>query len=163
MNGFLEIKRIIVPRSAADEANLHLREMGRRGLEGFSLWAGTVSGSSFLVRANIVPAQTGYQLPSGVCIAIGPEELHRLNVWLYEHEMKVIAQLHSHPTDAYHSDTDDTYPIAATIGCISIVIPDFAREPFSLARCAIYRLNSNLKWRGLRSQEVSELIQIVDQ
>jgi len=160
MTGFLNIKRILVPKSAAEEANVHLRMMGRKGLEGFSLWAGTLSGETFVVRTNIVPAQTGHRLPSGVCVTVGPEELHRLNVWLYENKMQLIAQIHSHPTDAYHSSTDDEFPIATTVGCVSLVIPDFACHPFSLSRCAIYRLSSHLKWEHLSAPEAAALIQV---
>lgn len=163
MNGFEHITEILVPDEIAQEANFHLRRIGQRGLEGFSLWAGEMRGTSFFVRVNIVPAQTGHRTESGVCVSVGPQELHRINVWLYENRMSIIAQIHTHPTDAYHSETDDTFPIATTNGCISLVIPNFARQPFALSHCAVYRLKGQAGWVGLSLQETSNLIRIIDQ
>ena len=39
---------------------------------------------------------------------------------------------------------DDALPIATTVGCLSLVIPNFAREPFALDQCAVYRLCGGL-------------------
>ena len=55
-------------------------------------------------------------------------ELPRLNVLLHERNLTLVAQLHSHPTNAYHSSTDDTYPIVTRAGRISLVVPDFALQ-----------------------------------
>ena len=76
--------------------------------------------------------------------------------------MSLIGQIHTHPTDAYHSDTDDTYPIATTLGAISVVIPYFARQPFALSRCAVYRLIAGRGWVGMTPEEATALIQITE-
>ncbi len=162
MNGFLDVTSVEVPFSVAEEANAHLRYVGARGLEGFSLWAGKRSGQLFRVEKNIVPVQTGHRTPQGVCVSVGPQELHRINVWLYENGMTLIAQLHSHPTEAYHSDTDDTFPIATTVGSFSIVIPNYARQPFSLTASAVYRLMPQRGWAFVPSVEVRKLITILE-
>jgi hypothetical protein len=162
MNGFLAVTDIQVPWSVVDEANSHLREVGRRGLEGFSLWAGRQNGQSFSVETNIIPVQTGHRSESGVCVSVDSQELHRINVWLYENSMTLIAQLHSHPTEAYHSDTDDAYPIATTVGSLSIVVPNYARQPFSLAASAVYRLIPQRGWVFMSPKEVTSLITIID-
>lgn len=160
--GFEQITRIIVPAQLAEETNSKLRLIGQRGMEGFALWAGVLSESTFSVQANIIPAQTGHQLEGGVCVSVGPDELHRINVWLFENRMSIIAQIHTHPTDAYHSDTDDAYPIATTLGSISVVIPYFARQPFALGRCAVYRLQDRRGWVGMTPQEANNLIHITE-
>jgi hypothetical protein len=41
-------------------------------------------------------------------------------------------QVHSHPTLAFHSATDDGYPIVHTPGFLSLVIPDFGTGEVSL-------------------------------
>jgi hypothetical protein len=162
MRGFLDVTEILVPRPAIEEANNHLRYVGSSGLEGFSLWAGVRTGSQFSVRTNIVPKQIGHFVGGGVCVSVGPEELHRINLWLYENQMTLIAQLHSHPGEAYHSETDDTFPIATTVGSVSIVVPNFARQSFAFDRCAIYRLSDRNKWDPLAAAEVSSMFKIVD-
>jgi hypothetical protein len=162
MSGFLDLKQINVPRSVVEAANDHLRTVGRSGFEAFSLWAGHREGELFVVQRNIVPEQTGHRTPSGVCVSVGPDELFRLNVWLYNNNMTLVAQLHSHPTEAYHSDTDDAFPIATTIGSLSIVIANYAQQSFALDRCAVYRLLPPQQWVGMTPTEVSNLVRIVE-
>ncbi len=162
MTGLSGVTEVRVPGSVVREAETHLRTVGRRGLEGFALWAGAAEGSVFRVSASFIPKQTGHRLPEGVCVIVAGEELHRLNVWLYEHRLTLIAQLHSHPTEAYHSATDDAYPIVTTVGGVSIVVPNFARSPFSVASSAIFRLQQAGGWRQLRVAEASRLIRIQD-
>lgn len=134
--------------------------MGERGSEGFALWAGTVEGATFAVRETVIPAQRGVRVGDGICVVVEGAELHRINRWLYEQGMTLIAQLHSHPGEAYHSTMDDTFPIATAVDSLSLVVPDFARDPFSLEQCAVYRLTSNGSWAELSRDEVRALIVI---
>ncbi len=154
------MKTIVVARTAVAEAHAHLRRVGRAGFEGFALWAGVVEGQSFTVRQTIIPVQKGIKAEEGVCVRVEAEELHRINVWLHEHGCTLIAQIHSHPTDAYHSETDDAYPIVTTLGGISIVVPDFAKRSFVLEECAVYRLMPGEGWIELSPVELNALIQV---
>jgi hypothetical protein len=95
-------------------------------------------------------------------VVTGPEELHRINVWLYRQKLALIAQIHSHPGRAYHSSTDDGYAIATTVGCLSLVVPDFARAPFDLRNVASYRLDGRGVWRALTTGQVAQMISIKD-
>jgi len=158
MSGLGHVKQVRVSRACVEQAHSHLRRVGEMGLEGFALWAGELDGDTFLVRANIIPEQRGLRSDLGVCVVVDGDELHRINVWLYEHGMTLIAQLHSHPEEAYHSSTDDTYPIATTNGSLSLVIPYFARASFSLTDCAVYRLLPPRRWVELSGHEVENLI-----
>lgn len=159
MTGLLNVESVRVPEELAIQANAHLLRMGRQGDEGFALWAGNHVKGVFYVKQTIIPAQIPIKLPSGVCIYVDAQELHRLNVWLFEHSMTLIAQIHSHPTEAYHSDTDNLFPIATSLGSFSIVVPNYAREPFSLLRCAVYRLGSD-GWSVLSLAETKRVFQI---
>lgn len=162
MSGLAHVKKVVVPLACVEGAHSHLRRVGQDGLEGFALWAGILDGDTFLVRANIIPEQRGLLSDLGVCVIVGGDELHRINVWLYQHRMTLIAQLHSHPNDAYHSTTDDTYPIVTAIGSLSLVISDFAREPFALANCAVYRLLPLRGWVELAGDQAGRLIVFED-
>jgi hypothetical protein len=161
VNGFLEIEKIEVVLSAVHSAHGFLQKAGLCGSEGFALWVGRRNGSFFHVSEAVIPAQTGHVTDSGICVSVGAEELHRLNVSLYTRKLSIIAQLHSHPEEAYHSTTDDAFPIATTAGSLSLVIPDFARQPFSLPRCAIYRLTEDGIWDFLPSTQAEQLITFV--
>ena len=43
------------------------------------------------------PKQTAYRLAGGLCVRVEADELHRLNVWLYEHAERLAIQVHSPP------------------------------------------------------------------
>ena len=85
------------------------------------------------------------------------DELHRLNVWLYESAERLAIQVHSHPTEAFHSDTDDTYPIVTTLGGLSLVVPDFARYGVRGPETALYRLSS-AGWKGLSPADAGRVL-----
>jgi len=160
--GLETIQHVRAPRHAVETAHSFLRRVGRQSMEGFALWVGRLEGDTFVITDAVIPAQKALRLPDGVCVTVGSEELHRLNVWLYQQGLTLLAQLHSHPGAAYHSDTDDTFPIATAVGSLSLVIPDFARSPYALSECAVYRLTRSGGWASLSSDEVSRLITIVE-
>jgi hypothetical protein len=160
--GFLDIETVVVPRGLADESQEHLRMMGAEGCEGFALWAGVRDGTRFRVTETIIPEQEGLRYAEGVCVRVDGAELFRLNMYLYEHHLNLVAQLHSHPSDAFHSETDDTFPIATTTGALSLVIPNFAVDDFSVDTCAVYRLFPVDGWTELSAFEASRLISVVE-
>jgi proteasome lid subunit RPN8/RPN11 len=145
-----------------DEVHAHLRAVGRDGHEGLGLWAGTQESDQFTVRQAIIPVQKHIRTRDGVCVAIGPDELHRLNVRLYKEKLVLIAQIHSHPGRAYHSSTDDEFAVATAVGCLSLVVPDYAVAPFDLRKVASYRLDARGRWCEIRPSETTRLIRIVD-
>jgi hypothetical protein len=68
-----------------------------------------------------------------------------------KHSVK--AQVHTHPGEAFHSATDDKWPIVSQEGFMSIVIPDFATGEISLENAWVGRLGGDGKWRRLGSPE----------
>ncbi len=143
-----QLELISVSRTIVHETEGHLRRAGRRGLELFVLWSGTLSAPEFTVRTVHVPPQTSYRMKSGLMVRVDGDALHQLNSWLYEHREVLAVQVHAHPTNAFHSDTDDTYPIVTATGSISIVAADFCRDGLISDTSAVYRLGEN-GWDGL--------------
>jgi hypothetical protein len=135
-----DVDRFQVPSRIVEHTEEMLRQAGAEGYERFVLWSGCQKGRVFEIRTPHDPKQTSYRLPSGLCVRVEGEELHQLNAWLYEAGEILAIQVHAHPTEAYHSDTDDTYPIVTTLGGISIVVPDFCRNGLFTQGTAIYRL-----------------------
>ena len=80
------------------------------------------------------------------------------NLWLYENKLKLLAQIHSHPSEAYHSKTDDEFPIMTTLGGLSIVVPYFAKHRLNHLDWAYYRLFSETNWIELNQSEIKNLI-----
>ena len=116
MNTFESIHEFVIPADICEASDRQLRDAGSAGNEQFILWSGVLREERFLVRTMHSPKQTAYRLPDGLCVRVEADELHRLNVWLYENGERLGVQVHSHPTEAFHSDTDDTYPMVTTLG-----------------------------------------------
>ena len=150
-----------MPRVVVEKMHAFLAYAGRRGCEGFTAWAGVQDATTFYVKEVVIPRQTARRSENGLCVLIDADELFALNRWLYEKEMTLIAQIHSHPTDAYHSELDDEIPIATTQGCLSIVVPDFASAPFELENCAAFRLSSANVWEKIAPKALIQLVNII--
>jgi proteasome lid subunit RPN8/RPN11 len=158
----LGVREIRVPRDVVEAIQQHLREAGSTQREGVAFWAGRLAADVFEVHAALVPAQIQTRSEEGVGVMITGDELFRMNVWLHKNGMTLVAQLHSHPGEAYHSDTDNDYSIVTQAGSISIVVPDFAHGPFSLDSAAVYRLDARGAWSELDAAAAKTLIKILN-
>lgn len=56
------------------------------------------------------------------------------------------AQVHSHPTVAWHSCTDDLYSLAPSPGFYSLVLPGFATGPVGLSGAYLAEVGSDGTW-----------------
>lgn len=151
-----------VPSWIIHQTEAALQSAGTQGFELFVLWSGVDNGHVFEVRTPHVPRQTSFRLELGLCVRVDGDELHRLNRWLCEAGERLAVQIHSHPTDAYHSDTDDAFPIVTALGGLSIVAPNFGREGLLGTGTMAYRLNIT-GWRELDATELRQLIKVVPQ
>lgn len=157
-----EVERFRVPTHVIDATDHALREAGSHRAERFVLWAGRVEGAEFRAHVAYVPTQTAHTLPDGICVTVHGDELHKLNRWLYENNQTLAVQVHSHPTHAFHSDTDSTYPIVTQRGGLSIVVPNFARAGVAGPGVATYRLDGH-GWRYVRGRKLRRLLTLNDQ
>lgn len=165
-----EVTTIKLPLSVVQRTHSHLFDAGVRGLEGIALWVGVHDRDVFQVRDVIVPHQQGIRSDHGLAVTVSGTELHRINIHLYKSGLRLIAQIHSHPTHAYHSEMDNEYAIATALGSFSLVVPDFARDPFSIEHCAIYRLTPSTwwqpgerpRWAEVRGRRAASIFKVVE-
>lgn len=162
MSGLADVRTVSVPRTAVATLHDHLRKVGCHGHEGMGLWVGVRQDGHFTVRDAVIPAQRHIRTAEGVCVVMDADELHRLNVWLFKNRLTLLAQIHSHPGRAYHSKMDDETSVATAVGCLSLVVPDFAAAPFDLGRTAAYRLDAEGRWIELKRPDLMRLITITD-
>ena len=146
MSELSDVTEVRVPLHVAQEGYEFMRSAGRMRLEGMVLWVGRQEDRTFRVTELIIPRQRGLNTQDGLCAVVDGNELHRLNMYLYQNSLELVAQVHTHPGRAYHSVTDDQYAIATTIGSFSIVVPNFASVDYALAECAVYRLDAYGSW-----------------
>lgn len=154
-----QVRLFRIPATVISETREALWQAGRGGHELFVLWSGTVSGECFTVRTSHVPEQTSYRTVSGLLVRVGGEALHELNVWLYERQETLAAQVHGHPTEAFHSATDDTFPIVTALGGLSIVAANFARDGLLTREAAVFRL-SDSGWMQVPLPNLRSLIEV---
>jgi hypothetical protein len=153
------VERFVVSGSVVRATVESLREAGEDGFERFVLWSGVVTDKSMSIRTAHVPEQTAYRTESGLMVRVDGDALHRLNTWLYKENETLAAQVHAHPTGAFHSGTDDAYPIVTALGGLSIVLPDFATRGFFTRDVKAYRLTPD-GWRRIAARRFRGLVEV---
>lgn len=66
-------------------------------------------------------------------------------------------QVHIHPGEAFHSETDDQHAIVSTPGFLSLVVPGSAEGPISLDGCYLAELTPDGNWRSVSPTDRIEL------
>jgi proteasome lid subunit RPN8/RPN11 len=156
------VEKVFVHRSVVDAVHAHLRDAGDYGYEAVAFWAGEITNVGIAVaHTACVPRQISARSDSGLLVSISGEDLFHMNVRLHQNNLQLIAQIHSHPGSAYHSETDDDLAVMTQIGGLSIVVPDFAQAEFELGSVAIYR-RTHEGWMNLSPTKVRTLIEIVE-
>ena len=155
------VETVRLPRGALLETVRALQDSGFQGNEGLVLWAGHVEETVATIQRALVPPQEPIRSEDGVGYFVTQETLFNLNRFLSEQRLRLIAQVHSHPTEAYHSATDDRYAIVATEGGFSLVVPYFARSAHTPPEWAVYRLRQS-RWQELTPTATRQVFQIID-
>jgi Prokaryotic homologs of the JAB domain len=157
------LQHITVNRATIDRMLETMREFGSNGWEVLVLWVGDIepnTGKAHVVQA-FVPKQKAISNEDGVGYFVNSETLFQLNRDLSETGLRLIAQVHSHPREAYHSKADDRYAIVTAEGGLSLVVPDFGKAPADPTSWAVYRLHGR-DWREVSTREVATLFEIID-
>jgi hypothetical protein len=161
IQGFLEIQTIEVPREFVVNTYNFFQDNGNKGYECVVLFAGEEYGNLFRVTHVIFPEQKLYKTLHGLGYSVDGVELDRINIWLYENKKTLIAQIHSHPIEAYHSEVDDDFPIVTTVGSLSIVVPDFGNSDVFFNGSAFFYLSKE-GWREMNDIEIQSLFKIIE-
>jgi hypothetical protein len=136
-----------------------LQEFGKHELEGLVLWLGTVNSDVAEVQEPYIPEQHAMTSESGVGYFVSGDALFDLNRSLSDRNLRLLAQIHSHPHEAYHSAADDRYAIVTSEGGLSLVVPDFGLAPPHPKSWAAYRLHKG-EWVELSSAETDKLFSV---
>lgn len=154
------VKVFEVPRGVVETSDAALKAAGKDGYELFVLWTGRTKGDRFHVEHAYIPRQRSFQGESGLHVRVEAEDLNALNRWLYQNKQQLGVQVHTHPDTAYHSKTDNAFPIVTTLGGLSIVVPNFAEQGIGCPGTAIYRLAED-GWSEINIEIGRDLLQLV--
>jgi proteasome lid subunit RPN8/RPN11 len=67
---------------------------------------------------------------------------------------RVVAQVHTHPGEAFHSPTDDRSPALSLPGFMSVVVPYYASGELDLDRWYLAQLSPDGAWEQLEAATV---------
>jgi proteasome lid subunit RPN8/RPN11 len=124
-----------------------LRAGGERREERVVLWL--AQRSALRLPAPIVEVYEPEQITAVDFFKLPAESLRALMTHLSEKRLRIAAQVHSHPGEAYHSRADDEWAIVRHVGALSLVLPRFAAtitpENF-LDQAVTYELSAENRW-----------------
>lgn len=144
--------RIECAVGALADAEAFFLDRGTYGLEGTGfLAARQVAGDWWQAHRFVAPDQVASRVRGGCWVQVTDEGKRQMAATLDTGEL-LLARIHSHPGEAFHSDTDDANPALTFRGALSIVAPFFGLGlRRGLDACAIYRLTPD-GWTELGEQ-----------
>jgi hypothetical protein len=150
----LEAREFRLPADLLDVCLEALREHGREGAELFIGLSATQDPEARLVefRRALIPEQISHTTPYGLLVTIDGEAIFALNRDCHEKGELLAGQIHAHPREAYHSETDDSLAMLRLPGSLSLVVPNFGVGPQRLKRWSINQLGADLLWGSLPEQ-----------
>lgn len=130
-----------VPPAVVRATHDHLRHKGATHEEGVVLWRGTLDPPA--ITGVIVPEQE----TSAGRFRVPLAERQRIARKLAGTGEMIVAQVHSHPRQAFHSPIDDDEAIPRRVGAYSLVVPDFGARDDLLEDAALFQLAADSSWQ----------------
>ena len=144
--------RLQLPRPLLDETFRHFRSCGAGQRECQTLWVGPWA-HPHLITSVIHPCHGA----TPVGFDLDDEWLSQFWQRLAEENCGIRVQCHTHPGAAYHSATDDAFPILQTPGFLSLVFPNFATGPVGFDRAFLAQIGGDGVWREVPIDEHLEV------
>jgi proteasome lid subunit RPN8/RPN11 len=148
------------PAALVDETLNALRDGGREGVERVVFWLGRRAATG---DAAIVEIHVPQQEAAEDYFRIPPDSMIAFMNHLRRARLALLAQVHSHPGEAFHSLADDRWAVVRHEGGLSIVVPEFAADVTAAnfeAESAVFRLTKDDHWLRVRTDELPDLLRI---
>lgn len=153
------INTYYVPTAVLWQTQQYIKDHGERGHEAYVFWTGAVAGDKAYVMSCVYPTANARQ--GGVKVPL--EKMTEINRELYDRDQLILAQVHSHPGVARHSEVDEEKAVSFHEGFVSIVVPDFGETPvYDLRNCGVYVYTQDEQWRLLDEDEIVDRFVIED-
>jgi GNAT superfamily N-acetyltransferase len=145
--------RLRVPTTVLRETFAELRRCGGARRECQVLWTGPWSDPqtvAALVHPDHRAHGVGFELDSAWLTTFW-QDLTRTG-------FGVRVQIHTHPGRAFHSATDDAWPLIHTPGFLSLVIPQFATGGVGFAGAYLTEIGEDGQWHEIHLPDRLEVI-----
>jgi hypothetical protein len=137
-----------LPRSILNQTFAHFRGCGLGRRECQVLWVSPWDAPNTIIKA----VHPEHQAHAGGFVL---DDLWLNEFWfgLAQENLGVRIQVHTHPGEAFHSPTDDAFPIIHTVGFLSLVIPNFALGPIGFEDAFLTEIQADGRWRAVAIAE----------
>jgi hypothetical protein len=132
---------IVLPHAILDETFRIFRQCGQGTNECQVLWLSSWQAPSLITAA----IHSGHSAHAGG-FAVDDHWLTRFWQMLADADMGIRVQVHTHPGEAFHSPTDDAFPIIHQPDFLSLVIPSFGLGPVGFENAYLTQINAVGKW-----------------
>jgi len=96
-------------------------------------------------------------------IYLPSEAYHQLWRICNQRSQRVVADIHTHPKDAFFSITDRQHPMIPEIGHTAIVLPNYAHGEFSLTELGLYVYQGSFKWHEYSGSKILRQLILTDE
>jgi hypothetical protein len=146
--------RFGVPRELLARTFAHFRECGAGKRECQVLWT-----SPWADPKIITAVVHGEHLAHAGGFELSSQWLNQFWLELAEKNCGIRVQVHTHPVEAFHSRTDDEYPIVHSPGFLSLVIPRFAKGSIGFEEAFLAEMQPNGRFREIPIASHLEIIE----
>jgi hypothetical protein len=125
-----------------------LQEGGEQMCETVVFWLGKGTVVDEVYRPQQTVSIDNFHLPG--------ESMRALMDYLKQDRRRILAQVHSHPGEAFHSRADDKWAVIRHEGAMSLVLPQFARATTVENFCeqtATFALSHDDRWLQVPSSD----------
>jgi hypothetical protein len=144
---------LTITRDLFSETFRVLRDCGKMVNECQVLWL-----SAHAAPDSILTVRHSTHDSTGGGVEVDSVWLNTLWRELRSSSLSIRAQIHTHPGMAFHSKTDDAFPIVGSPGFISIVVPNFATHGPTLRGLYATSITPSGKWQELPITEVLQVL-----
>jgi hypothetical protein len=127
--------------SMIEETFKILRSCGRNKHECQIYWLSSWDNPSVITEIAH-PRHTSSR--AGLCI--DGDWINKFWLELASRNLGVRVQIHTHPDEAFHSATDDEFPLLHNAGFLSLVIPKFAMGPVGMQSAYLAEMQPSGRW-----------------
>jgi hypothetical protein len=136
------VSRYRLTADTLEQSFAHFRNCGRGRRECQVLWTSAWS-SPDLISAVVHPRHNAH----GGGFVLDDAWLHQFWLDLGKTAFGIRVQVHTHPGRAFHSQTDDTFPIIHKPDFLSLVIPNFGLGPIGFEKAYLTEIQPDGRWQ----------------
>ncbi len=142
----------VIPRRMVEDTFKVFRSCGANKRECKLYWL-----SSWTEPSSLVEIAHPKHKSNAYGVSIDSEWISSFWMDMSKRNMGVKIQVHTHPNQAFHSLTDDKFPLLFDVSFLSLVIPDFAMGPINFQNAYLAEIQTDGTWAQV---EINKRIQV---